>query len=859
MIMAILNRITALAGAVTLACSAWAQQPPDQPYPDQYSAGQFQDASDQGSQAQVDPPSRVARMANLSGDVSFSPAGENDWSRAQRNRPMATGDKLFTDNGRAELQIGASSILVDQRSNMDFLTLNDQMTQVELTQGSLSLDIRRLGGGETYEIDTPTIAFVADRVGSYRIDVDPNGQTTTVSVRRGSGDAVGEGGNRIRVDEGQRLVFNDSQLQNYQTADLRNNDGFDTYVTERATRYEHAPARHYVSEEVVGYEDLDDNGTWEDAADYGHVWYPSGVAADWAPYRDGTWDWVEPWGWTWVDDSSWGFAPFHYGRWAYIGSRWGWVPGPVDVRPVYAPALVAFVGGGGFGVDISVGGPIGWFALGPGDVYFPSYRCGRDYFNHVNISNTVVNNTVVNNYYGSFSRGNVDYAQIHYANRMAPRAVTAVPTASFASGRPVATSAIAVNRNMLASARVLPRATVAPTAASLVANRGRATPPPATAMNRNVVAANRPAPAPAPFAQRQALLRQNPGQALTAAQMRSVATRANVRTPAATRSNVRVAGTAGAGARATANAPMNRGAPQPATAATGRNTPNSQLRSSGFARQGQGNNPPGGKVANQARNEQNNGRAQAQLRSSGYAHAQQQGRFGNTTGQQGAQAKANTPPPRESATARNRASANARFNRGTQQPTPTPRESATAQNRASENARFNRGTQQPTPTPRESATAQNRASENARFNHSTNAPVRSSTYAQQNQQNRAAAESRVPSAASRANENAQARMNERARTQINTPRPTEQRQAARVNEPQRMPQQTPRVNEAPPRAQVQNRAPERSTPPVQTREAPRAQAQYREPARPTNQREQPQQRQQAKRKDEKRDQNGGGG
>ena len=778
--MATLNRYTVLAAAVALACSAWAQQPPDQNQPAQYSAGQFQDASDQAAQSQIDPPTRVARVANLSGDVSFAAAGENDWLQAQRNRPMVTGDKLYTNAGRAELQIGTSSIFLSDRSNMDFLTLNDQMTQLELTQGSVSINVRRLNSGETYEVDTPTLAFVADQVGSYRIDVDPNGRTTTVSVMRGSGDAVGEGGNRVRVDEGQRVVFNDSQLSDYQTVDLRAGDSFDSYVKERVARYERAPARQYVSEEVVGYEDLDDNGSWEDAPEYGHVWYPSGVAADWAPYHDGTWDWVEPYGWTWVDNSSWGFAPFHYGRWAYIGSRWGWVPGPVDVRPVYAPALVAFVGGGGFSVGISTG-PIGWFALGPRDVYFPSYRCGRDYFNRINVSNTVVNSTIVNNYYGAFSAGRVNYAQINYANRSNPRAITAVPATTFASGRPVAASAIAVNRTTFANARVMPRAAVAPTAASLVANRGRATPPPATVRNRTVVAANRPAPAPAPFAQRQALLRQNPGQPLTTAQMRTAAARAPARGGAAaaisTRPNVRLASQAGAktpvvNARANANV---RGA---ANVPTNRAAQNAQ--------------------ANARANGQAQGRVQGQLPSSRYT---QQSR-GN---------KPTTPPPRESAVAQQRASQNARFNRGAASPANARGEQQRAQAQAQ----------------------QSRASEQ-----------------------RVAAQQRVQQQQQRASAQRVEAQNRAAQT-----RASEQRMAAQ----QRVQQQQQRANAQ--RVEAQARVQQQERAQVQAQRAPvqqRAQAQYREPPRPTSQPQSrpaqhaPQQRQEARRKDEKRDQNGGG-
>ncbi len=72
------------------------------------------------------------------------------------------------------------------------------------------------------------------------------------------------------------------------------------------------------------------------------------VPAGWAPYRNGHWAWIDPWGWTWVDDAPWGFAPFHYGRWTVVDDRWGWVPGPVRQRAVYAPALVAFIGGAEF-------------------------------------------------------------------------------------------------------------------------------------------------------------------------------------------------------------------------------------------------------------------------------------------------------------------------------------------------------------------------------------------------------------------------------------------------------------------------------------------------------------------------------
>ena len=557
-----------------LASIAGAQSMPYQPPPDASYQGPVPDAApayDNTAPALNDPPGRVARLSYVNGEVSFTPAGEESWVQAQVNRPVVTGDRIWTDaDAHAELSLGAATVRLDRSSSFDFLNLDDQLAQMELTQGTLNLNVRRLRGNETYEVDTPTIAFVASRDGDYRINVDPNGGTT-VTAWRGSGDAVGEGGRRVTIEEGQAVVFNDSQLSNPQVSLIgtRNQavprNDFDTFVSEREQRYTQA-SHQYVSEDVVGYEDLDQYGTWESAPEYGHVWYPREVAADWAPYHDGHWAWVDPWGWTWVDNAPWGYAPSHYGRWSYVGSRWGWVPGPVNVAPVYAPAFVAFVGGGGVSVGFSVGGPVGWFALGPSDVYFPGYRCGRDYFARVNYSNAYVSHTVVNNYYGGWSNGSLNYSQMHYANRDAPRAMTAMRGDAFVAGQPVAGAAIAVNRETFANARVAPRANLMPTRESLVAGRSRAPAPPVTAINRPVIAANRPAPTAPSFEQRQALLQRNGGQPLTRNQMRTAAAQQPANTRVAAANNVRVVGNNNRGNAVTARAAADAGANRANTA-----------------------------------------------------------------------------------------------------------------------------------------------------------------------------------------------------------------------------------------------------------------------------------------------------
>jgi hypothetical protein len=82
---------------------------------DQDQSAQDQVAQDQGGQDQdqgdQDPPSRVARMNYTQGSVSFQPGGEGDWVTAVPNRPLTTGDNLWSDLGsRAEMHVGSTAI-----------------------------------------------------------------------------------------------------------------------------------------------------------------------------------------------------------------------------------------------------------------------------------------------------------------------------------------------------------------------------------------------------------------------------------------------------------------------------------------------------------------------------------------------------------------------------------------------------------------------------------------------------------------------------------------------------------------------------------------------------------------------------
>jgi hypothetical protein len=483
-------------------------------------------AQDEDQQSQQDdPPSRVARLGYMEGSVSFQPAGETDWVEAVPNRPMTTGDKLWSDKGsRAELQLGASVIRLSENTGFSFLNLNDNTVQIQLTSGSLNVRVRQLDNNDDFEVDTPNLAFTVSEPGSYRVEASEDGTYTVVNIREGGGQSTGNG-QTYTLHAGQRGTFSGSDSLNADVIDIGGPDQFDNWAYNRDHRFEQSRSAQYLSHDVVGYEDLDDNGDWRDDSNYGHVWYPSHVSADWAPYHEGHWDWISPWGYTWVDDSSWGYAPFHYGRWVTVDGRWGWVAGPVAVRAVYAPALVVFVGGGGIGVGI--GGNVGWFPLGPREVFVPSYHVSREYVNRVNISNTTVNNVQITNVYNTtIINKSTTITNVTYANRNVRGAVTVVPQRTFASAQPVARAAVAVDARQLASAQVNVRVAVAPTRESVLgakaATANHVTAPPAAVMNRQVIAKKTPPPPPVPFAKQQQALAAHPGQPLARSEVRNL-------------------------------------------------------------------------------------------------------------------------------------------------------------------------------------------------------------------------------------------------------------------------------------------------------------------------------------------------
>jgi len=408
--------------------------------------------------ALADPPGRVGRVVYLDGEVSFQPPEGDFWTDATVNFPVAAGEAFWTgDGGRVALQIGALEASLDSETQLDVTALRYGETRLALSQGSLNIRVRSAPAGGL-EIATPAGDVEIDAGGFYRIDVgapqdDGSYPPVEVTVFQGAAQAPGPSG-YTPVSQGEAVVL---WAGAEPEADVAQDSAIDDWARAHA-RSERAAALRArdagLPEAMTGALDLGGFGDFVSTPDYGTVWFPSGVPADWAPYRYGHWSYVAPWGYTWVDDEPWGFAPFHYGRWALIDGRWGWIPGQPAPEPVYAPALVAFIGGPGWsvGVDAEGGGALGWVPLAPDEVYRPPYEVSEAYLRQVNVANvsatsitniTVERNVTVNEY------------------RNAP-AVTVVRADAFSRGVSVRQATLPVTAEAIARAPAVKPAMAAP-------------------------------------------------------------------------------------------------------------------------------------------------------------------------------------------------------------------------------------------------------------------------------------------------------------------------------------------------------------------------------------------------------------
>lgn len=404
------------------------------------------------AQDDVEPPSLVGRISVVHGEVTMLRADETDWSPATINQPVTVGDAVYAANDAdARLQIGATDISLMGDTEVDIASLDDNSGRIRLDSGIIAFRVAELPTADGLSIMTPRGTVLVTQPGTYRIDAGTEDLPTQVTAWTGAAQ-LGDTATAVNIQPGQSLLISGTpDAPQYSYAD---NIGQPPTEWRSPPRIVAVPeSQRYVAPEMTGAEDLYDYGAFETAPDYGAVWYPRTVPVNWQPYRYGHWEYVRPWGQTWIDDQPWGFAPFHYGRWAFIGHRWGWVPGAYVRRPVYAPALVAFVGGG-IGISVGIGGgSIGWVPLAPGEGYRPPYRASPTYIRNINrtvvVNNVTINKTVINN--NGRRPGQPPERVAGLANR---RFATVVPTNVMSGARPVAAAAVTVRPDALDNAKV---------------------------------------------------------------------------------------------------------------------------------------------------------------------------------------------------------------------------------------------------------------------------------------------------------------------------------------------------------------------------------------------------------------------
>ncbi|MEO8305238.1 MAG: DUF6600 domain-containing protein [Betaproteobacteria bacterium] len=398
------------------------------------------------ARADEEPPGRVGRVAEFAGQLYLSAQDRpDDWSVIGINYPVTTGDNLWVSgDGRAEVDYGGGQFRLAGDTSLNVSRLDDRQLALFIARGRLIVRVRVQEPGDAIRIDTPNTQVALTRPGLYRVDVASEGQVTTVFVREGESLIALATGTQQALP-GQTITIAGIEPV---AADVRSGsgiDGFDSWSANRDRRYEGGSATAYVSRQMVGYAELDENGRWEPNATYGPVWYPTTVASDWTPYSDGYWTNVGAWGLTWVDAAPWGYAPSHYGRWVRVDNRWAWCPGEHKGRPRWAPALVAWHGGASWGVTSNAGAPVyGWVPLGWGDAFQPWWRgCTENCWNRYNRA------------FGVHPSERPNGPRARYSHLGVPGAMTAVSGATLVGRKPVRGNTVPLPASQTASAPLL--------------------------------------------------------------------------------------------------------------------------------------------------------------------------------------------------------------------------------------------------------------------------------------------------------------------------------------------------------------------------------------------------------------------
>ncbi len=403
------------------------------------------------------PPARVGQLSLIFSNVRMRVDRVSAWEQAALNTPVTTGAALATGiPGRTEVHLGSTALRLGQESQVVWTEVNDSKLHIEIIDGLFALRVRALAQGERVLLTAGGVTVQVLQPGSYRFRHVAQRARLRVWVLEGQARvsfSVAFNQQDITLGPQQQVQLDRGVASELAASASEDHASFHEFADGRDKRSEISLSLQHVAAEMTGAEALDGHGNWRDEAGYGAVWFPQTLPADWAPYRFGRWRWIAPWGWTWIDDAPWGFAPSHYGRWLFTGGRWGWVPGQAvaanaPLRPVYAPALVGFYGNPTSAAWTAAGAPtpvVGWYPLAPGEVYWPAYSAQLPYVRALNAAN-VSDMSQIQALPAASAKG-----PAHRFSRTA-FAASAMPFAAFSRMQDVASNAIVLQPAALAQA-----------------------------------------------------------------------------------------------------------------------------------------------------------------------------------------------------------------------------------------------------------------------------------------------------------------------------------------------------------------------------------------------------------------------
>jgi hypothetical protein len=430
------------------------------------------------------------RLSYIDGEVSFWREGGDEWARARVNLALAEGDALYTgEDANLEVQFGNRSFVrADENTQLSLLVQEEHYIQFKLASGRVSFDLRSMAVGDMLEVSTPDAVFTIEHPGYYRVEVNTR-DTHFITRRGGEATLTTADGRSLSIYPSEDIVVTAGNPVRVATYAASAPDAWDHWNDARSDRFGESVSTRYLPPGVYGAEELDHYGGWRVVPTYGSVWIPHGISADWAPYSTGSWVWDPFYEWTWIDDAPWGWAPFHYGRWVYVDGFWAWAPGPMVRRPVYSPALVAFmIRDHDVSVRISIGLPgLWWVALSWGEPVLPWWGA-PGYRGHPRWSGwggpRIVNNVVVN------QTTVINVGSIRFHNASLPRAILTVPPDRF--GREWGRATVETRYRHTDFAPVRGELPLKPVSASLFGGAPKGIQPPREIVARPVVSTRTP-------------------------------------------------------------------------------------------------------------------------------------------------------------------------------------------------------------------------------------------------------------------------------------------------------------------------------------------------------------------------------